>query len=209
MARDTGGARKSRRGLGRQMCAGALMVWIGTGMGLADEVSVDNSSFRCMSDMTQVRHFYVDNLLGNLDGTVKVAQAGKGVYPPGSLLQLIPFEAMVKRQKGFNPATNDWEFFFLDVDAKGTNINTRGFAEVNNGFGMNCFGCYAMAKPEFDMVCEQDNGCDPIPLTREMFGALQRTDPRCESAEPVTKTDQQALAQIEGALQALIESQKK
>jgi hypothetical protein len=49
-----------------------------------------------------VRHFYVDNLAGNLAGTVKVAQAATGDYPVGSVLQLVPTEFMVKREKGFN-----------------------------------------------------------------------------------------------------------
>ncbi len=167
------------------------------------EVSVDDSTFKCITDMTKVRHFYVDNLLGNLQETVAVAQAGQGVYPEGSSLQLIPNEAMVKREKGFNPATNDWEFFFLDVSEEGSKINTRGFAEVNNGLGLNCFGCHVKAKPEFDLVCEQDHGCDPIPITRAMFGALQRTDPRCENNEAVSAEDQAALAQLEEAIKAL------
>ena len=80
--------------------------------------------------MTPVRHFYVDNLLGNLDETVAVAKAGQGDYPEGSVLQLMPNEVMIKQQKGFNPATRDWEFFWIDVDKDGSKIYTRGFAEV-------------------------------------------------------------------------------
>jgi hypothetical protein len=38
---------------------------------------------------------------------------------------------------------------------------------------MNCFACHAQAKAEFDLICEQDHGCDPIPVTRAMSGALQ------------------------------------
>ena len=72
------------------------------------KVKVDDNSFKCMLDMTPVRHFYVDNLVGNLEGTVAVAKAGKGDYPVGSVLQLMPNEVMVKQQKGFNPATRDW-----------------------------------------------------------------------------------------------------
>jgi hypothetical protein len=30
---------------------------------------------------------------------------------------------------------------------------TRGFAEVNNRFGGNCFNCHAKARPEWDLVC--------------------------------------------------------
>ena len=165
---------------------------------------VDDSSFKCITEMTQVRHFYVDNLLGNLDETIAVAQAGSGTYPEGSVLQLIPNEVMIKRQKGFNVATKDWEFFFLDVSSEGSKIVTRGFAEVNNGLGLNCFACHIKAKPEFDFVCEQEHGCDPIPITRAMFGALQRTDPRCANADPVSAEDQEALKQLDAAIKALM-----
>ena len=199
--------KRVRRSL-RSAFAPLGLLTLTAGLAHGDGVEVTDASFKCMSEMTQVRHFFVDNLSGNLEQTIATAEAGQGVYPEGSLLQLVPFEAMVKRQKGFNPATNDWEFFFLDVSDKGTTINTRGFAEVNNGFGMNCFGCHVKAKPEFDMVCEQGHGCDPIPLTRAMFGALQRTDPRCGEAE-VSEEDQKALAQIEGAVKELIEITSK
>jgi hypothetical protein len=57
------------------------------------KVKVDDHSFKCITDMTKVRHFYVDNLLGNVAGTVAVAKADKGDYPPGSVLQLMPNEA--------------------------------------------------------------------------------------------------------------------
>ena len=148
----------------------------------APRLNVDDNSFKCITEMTPVRHFYVDNLLGNLEGTVAVAKAGRGVYPEGSVVQLMPNEVMIKHEKGFNPATRDWEFFYIDVDSDGSKIFRRGFAEVNNRFGLNCFACHAQARAEFDLICEQDHGCDPIPVTRAMFGALQRTDPRCKNS---------------------------
>ena len=138
------------------------------------KVKVDDSSFHCIRDMKSVRHFYVDNLLGDVAGTVTVANAGQGNYPTGSVLQLMPNEVMVKHEKGFNPATRDWEFFYIDVDENGSKSFRRGFTDVNNRLGMNCFNCHKEAKAEFDMVCEQDHGCAPIPITLAMFGALQR-----------------------------------
>ena len=45
-------------------------------------------------------------------------------------------------------------------------------------------------------MCEQGHGCDPVPFTREMFGALQRTDPRCSNRAPVSPEDAQALKQL-------------
>jgi hypothetical protein len=160
------------------------------------DVNADAKSFRCITKMTSVRHFYVDNLRGDLAGTLAAANAPKGaVYPPGSVVQLIPGEAMVKRAKGFNPATRDWEFFELDVSKDGTQIRRRGFVDVVNRFGGNCFGCHVAARPEWDLVCESGHGCAPIPLTRDMSGALQRTDPRCQNP-PVSAKDAAALKQL-------------
>ena len=148
----------------------------------ADPINAD--SFGCIRDMTPVRGFYVDNLKGDLEATLAVANnADGGVYPPGSVVQLIPTEVMVKRDPGFSPATKDWEFIELDVSAEGASIRARGFADVNNKFGLNCFACHVKAEPQRDMICEQGHGCDPIPLTAAMSRALQKTDPRCAPTE--------------------------
>lgn len=167
------------------------------------QIKVDDNSFKCITDMTPVKHFFVDNLLGNLDATVKVANAGSGDYPPGSVLQVMPNEVMVKHNAGYSPATRDWEFFWIDITKEGQKIFTRGFAEVNNRLGLNCFACHVKAKPEFDFVCEIDRGCDPIPVTREMFGALQRTDARCKGSENVSAEDQESLKQLGDVVKAL------
>ena len=167
----------------------------------ADAKVIDATSFRCITSLTPVRQFYVDNLNGDLAATLAAANSKTGaVYPPGSVIQLIPGEAMVKREKGFNPATRDWEFFELDVSKSGTQIRKRGFADVVNRFGGNCFGCHVAARPEWDLVCESGHGCAPIPLTRAMSGALQRTDPRCENP-PVSPQDAEALKQLQQLLQ--------
>jgi hypothetical protein len=163
---------------------------------------ISDASFRCISDMTHVRHFYVDNLAGNLAGTVKVAEAGTGAYPVGSVLQLVPTEVMVKRDPGFNSTTHDWEYFELNISPSGSTIHTRGFQEVNNRFGSNCQTCHVKARPEFDLVCDNTHGCDPIPITRAMSGALQRTDPRCKNP-PVSPEDAAALAQLGAIVKAL------
>jgi hypothetical protein len=125
--------------------------------------------------MTHVRQFYVDNLLGNLNATLAVANSATGgAYPAGSVIQLVPTEAMVKREKGFNSVTHDWEFFELDVSTDGTEIRKRGFAEVVNRFGGNCFGCHIQARPQWDLVCEMDHGCARIPVARAMSGAFAK-----------------------------------
>lgn len=158
------------------------------------ELEIDASSFRCLDDMIAVRHFFVDNLLGDLDATIAVAESTDGgVYPPGSVLQLVPTEVMVKHRPGWNAATRDWEFFELDVSAEGSSIRNRGFVDVVNRFGGNCFACHVKAEPKYDLVCERDHGCDDIPITREQIAAIQAADPRCASeasadAGPATTT---------------------
>ncbi len=167
-------------------------------------LSISEKSFRCMTEMTHIGHFYVDNLLGNLKGTVQVAESPTGgVYPVGTVLQLVPTEVMVKREKGFNAATRDWEFFELDVSPSGSTIRTRGFVSVVNRFGGNCFTCHVRARPEFDLVCSTTHGCDPIPVTLAMSGALQRTDPRCKHDGPVSAEDTAALFQLAEIQKAL------
>src|ERR1700687_532435 len=144
--------------------------------------SISEKSFRCITEMTHIGHFYVDNLAGNLKGTVQVAESPNGgVYPVGSVLQLVPTEVMVKREKGVNAATRDWEFFELAVSPSGSTIRTRGFVSVVNRFGGNCFTCHVRARPEFDLVCDTTHGCEGIPLTITMSTALQRTDPTCNN----------------------------
>jgi hypothetical protein len=165
-------------------------------------IPVDDKSFGCISALKPVRGYFVGNLLGQLSATLKVAQSKTGgIYPAGSIVQLVPTEVMVKQPPGFSPATHDWEFFELDVSRDGTRIRKRGFAEVVNRFGGNCFACHVKARPEWDFVCETGHGCDPIPLTAPMIGALQRTDPRCKGSEHVSEADAAALKQLSEMMQ--------
>jgi len=166
-------------------------------------VKVDDSTFKCITDMTPVRHFYVDNLSGNLQSTVAVAEKGKGDYPEGSVVQLIPTEVMIKQQKGFNPTTHDWEFFTIHVSKNGSKIEQRGFQNAINRFGLNCFACHQQARQEFDLVCEEDHGCAPIPFTGPMFRALQKADPRCKNEQALNEEDKQALADLAELMKTL------
>lgn len=144
------------------------------------EMVIEANSFVCLDEMTAVRHFFVDNLLGDLDATTAVAQSTDGgMYPPGSVVQLVPTEVMVKHRPGWNAATRDWEFFELDVSSEGSTIRNRGFVDVVNRFGGNCFGCHIKAEEKFDLICELDHGCDTIPISREMIAEFQAADPRC------------------------------
>jgi hypothetical protein len=86
------------------LCGIVFSLSASAGVGSAEDSAVegtghiDAKSFRCITEMTHVRQFYVDNLLGNLDATLAVANSATGgTYPPGSVIQLVPGEAMVKR----------------------------------------------------------------------------------------------------------------
>jgi hypothetical protein len=178
------------------LCSVALLLFAQPGTA----TEIDANSFRCITKLTPLRQFYVDNLQGNLDATLAAANAAKGaVYPPGSLIQLIPTEAMVKREAGFDATTHDWEFFRLDVSKDGTRIQQRGTTEVTNQLGK-CFACHAGAAPQWDLVCETDHGCAPIPVTLAMIQALQRTDPRC--GRPISPEDAETLKQLKDVLKS-------
>ena len=183
----------------------AVCGYVTGGNAAEPKVMVNENSFKCITEMTKVRHFFVDNLLGNVADTVAVANAGTGDYPEGSVVQIMPNEVMVKQQKGFSPATRDWEFFWIDLDKNGAKIFTRGFAEVNNRLGLNCFACHVKARPEHDFICETEHGCDPLPVTRAMFGALQKTDPRCPGSDQVSAEDTESLKQLGEIVKALTE----
>lgn len=171
------------------------------------KVEVTDASFRCLHKMEKVRSMYVDNLLGDLNGTLAVAKSSDGgTYPPGSLLQLFPGEVMVKREKGANPASNDWEFFMLDVTADGAKIKQRGFEPVRNMFG-SCTSCHSQAAPKWDMVCEKGHGCPPITFpgginSAVLTTALQKTDKRCPSPEPLTAEEIAELGKLKKVLEA-------
>ena len=155
-------------------------------------LEISEASFGCIQDMEAVRGFFVSSLTGDLDATVAVANAEEGVYPVGSVVQLVPTEAMVKREAGFSDVSHDWEFFELGVSPEGTTIDVRGTSEAANRFGGNCLTCHLQAEPQYDLICEQTHGCDPIPVTPVMARAIQKTDPRCEPME-LTDEETQAL----------------
>jgi hypothetical protein len=166
-------------------------------------VDVSSGDFSCIREMTPVRGFYVDNLLGNLADTIAAANKPLGgAWPVGSVVQRIPSEVMVKHHKGYSPATNDWEFFVLDNRLKSTRIAARGFTNVINEFGGNCLTCHSVAEPQWDMICEQGHGCDNnmVPLT--MARALQNTDPRCPKVS-LPPNQKAALRQLEAMRDAV------
>ena len=144
-----------------------------------EDLDMTDDDFVNINAMTKVKGYFIDNRLGHLDEAIAVAEnPDGGTFPVGTIIQLVPQEAMVKRSPGWNPATNDWEFFFLDVTADGTTIATRGAEDTVNRFGGNCASCHAAAEPQYDFICEDDHGCEPLPIGDDVIASIQAADPR-------------------------------
>jgi hypothetical protein len=150
------------------------------GANAGEDLVMTEADFTCILAWDKVRHFRVTNLLGHVDETLAVANSAEGgTYPVGTVLQLVPTEAMVKRRAGFNPDSNDWEFFSLQASAEGTTIVQRGTTDVVNAFNGNCFDCHKLAEPQWDLICEDTHGCDPLPIGPDIIEQIQNSDPRC------------------------------
>jgi hypothetical protein len=149
---------------------------------VVQDANLGAADFRNVATMTRVGDHFIANVRGHLAQALAVAHSAKGgTYPVGTIIQLVPQEAMVKRAPGFSPATNDWEFFSLDTSASGTKILSRGGAAVVNRFGGSCASCHSAAQPQFDLVCGTTHGCAPLPIGPDVIAAIQKSDPRPKS----------------------------
>lgn len=173
------------RRLFKWMCTWALLA-VGLGASplpsaSAQDVGISEQGFGCILDWPKVR-----NTRFKHTDSVKLKEAMRifrdsvpdKEYPIGTILQLIPNEAMVKHPREKFPRTNGWEFFALDVSETGTKIRDRGENVVNLSQGATCLSCHQPAA-RFDFVCEKGHGCAPIPFDDQKIGELQRSDPRC------------------------------
>jgi hypothetical protein len=148
---------------------------------LADDVVVSDQSFGCINDWPKIRNTHMYNAdPDKLKEAIRIFRdsVSDTEYPVGTILQLIPTEAMVKHSRGTFGKSNDWEFFSLDVSAAGTKISDRGENVVNHTQGLTCLSCHQPAA-EYDFVCEKTHGCAPIPLDDQKIAELQGADPRC------------------------------
>jgi hypothetical protein len=144
-----------------------------------DAFLVDDD-FGCFRDTAQVGRAHFWNVLGDDAGTLAAASGQVDTYPVGTVVQLAPIEAMVKRHEGFSPETGDWEFFKLAVVRGETVIVERGTTEIGNIAG-GCAECHAPAAASNDWVCADSHGCDPLPgwILKKAAKDTQN-DPRCE-----------------------------
>lgn len=157
------------------LCLGlALTLW-------ADDVVVTESSFGCILDLPKVRNTRIQNPdPEKLKEAIRIFRDSvpNQEYPTGTILQLVPFEAMVKHSKEAFPNSNGWEFFFLNVSAEGTKIQDRGDKVVNASLKKPCLSCHEPGA-SYDFVCEKGHGCAPIPLSDKKIAEIQASDPRC------------------------------
>ena len=147
----------------------------------ADDIAVSERTFGCILDWPQVRNTRIKHSdPEKLQEAMRIFRDSlpDREYPVGTILQLVPFEAMVKHPREKFPKTNGWEFFALDVSGAGTKIRDRGDNVVNLSQGVTCLSCHQPAA-RFDFVCEKGHGCAPIPFDDQKIGELQRADARC------------------------------
>jgi hypothetical protein len=152
----------------------------GVGQPVAEDFVAGASDFECLKSWEQVRHIRLTNKLGHLEETLALArnpEPGRE-YPVGTIIQLFPGEAMVKRGPDYDPENHNWEYFELTTSAAGTEIRKRGRDDIINMFGGQCFGCHVAAR-DFDFICERDHGCVDLPIGSDQIAVLQDLDPRC------------------------------
>jgi hypothetical protein len=148
----------------------------------ADDLVITGKSFGCVLDLPKVRNTRIQNPdPEKLKEAIRIFRDSvpDTEYPKGTILQLIPTEAMVKHDHAAFPNTNGWEFFALQVSADGTTILERGDKVINTSLKKPCLGCHSPAA-KFDFVCEKKHGCAPIPVTDQQIAAAQAADPRCK-----------------------------
>jgi len=158
----------------------ALAAGAASGAAAAD-VSVSEQTFGCILDWPKVRNTRINHAdPKQLAEAMRIFRDSvpETDYPVGTILQLVPFEAMVKHPRDTFPRTNGWEFFALEVSAAGTRIRDRGDSVVNLSQGKTCLSCHQPAA-KFDFVCEKGHGCAPIPFNDQAINALQQADARC------------------------------
>ena len=162
---------------------------IGSGLGVslpssasAQELLVSEQAFGCILDMPKVRNTRFKHTdPEKLKEAMKIFResAPDKEYPVGTILQLVPFEAMVKHPREKFPKSNGWEFFALEVSEGGTKIIDRGDENVLNILlKAPCLSCHQPAA-KFDFVCEKGHGCAPLSIDDQQIADLQKADLRC------------------------------
>jgi hypothetical protein len=161
----------------------------GAGEASVEDFAASMSDFDCSrnSEWTTIGLAHYKNVAGHTTEMLAVARSSSGgTYPVGTIVQLNPAEAMVKRGRGFNADSNDWEFFTLtDMDAGLASINTRGGGSTVSNARATCLSCHLPAQSAFDLICGDPveggpattHGCVPLPVPTATLANLP--DIRC------------------------------
>jgi hypothetical protein len=166
-----------------------IATFVAGGLGLsmpsiasAQELNVSEESFGCILDMPKVRNTRFKHAdPAKLKEAMRIFRDSvpDKEYPVGTILQLVPFEAMVKHPHEKFPKSNGWEFFALEVSEAGTKIIDRGDEKVLNILlKAPCLSCHQPAA-KFDFVCEKGHGCAPLSIDDQQIADLQKADLRC------------------------------
>jgi hypothetical protein len=155
-----------------------LAVGLAGGLVASAQQTAADPSFACLANKTKVRHtFFSHPEPAKLKEALRIFENHETAeYPVGTVIQMVPNEAMIKRTRAEFPKSNGWEFFLLDVTAQGTVIKMRGDSAANR-LGT-CLSCH-QGGVKYDMVCEHTHGCTPVPVTDEVIAKVQASDPRC------------------------------
>jgi hypothetical protein len=158
------------------------------GLPVVEDFVATVNDFDCNrnSEWTMVGIARYKNTLGHDAEMLSVARAPTGgTYPVGTIVQLNPVEAMVKRRSGFDATSNDWEFFALNVGDAGVGITDRGGGTIVSNARGTCLSCHIPAQAAFDLVCGDPveggptttHGCVPLPVDTSVL--IARPDPKC------------------------------
>jgi hypothetical protein len=178
------GNRMTRGSMRRRLVAALVLAVIGPAA-VAARPPAKAKDFQCILNGVKAerKNFYIfHRSKRKLARAVRMTRTGKipkAGYPVGTILQLFPFEAMIKRPRRFNRDGHGWEFVRLNLTSDGvTEVLESGKGEVANRFG-SCQGCHARLAPDHDLVCEFTVGTSGLGLTDAQVAAIQAADPRC------------------------------
>jgi hypothetical protein len=107
-------ARLASRILKRSALMFALFFFVACDV-FADDVTISDGTFDCIANWPKMRNTRIKNQdPQSLERAMRIFQdsVANMEYPAGTILQLVPYEAMVKRSAETFPKTQGLEFFF-------------------------------------------------------------------------------------------------
>ena len=160
----------------RLITVAAAALFVATATFAVQAQDVPAEILACISNGTKIGRSFIQHPdPAKLAVALKAYETKSTDYPEGTIVRMIPGEAMVKRTNAAFPQSNGWEYFALAVTPQGTTVRARG-NEASNPLGT-CQNCHSGAS-KGDYICAS-GGCTAVPLTEERIAAIQKADPRC------------------------------